>query len=566
MTTFITFVVCATIVVLGMMTLRSIRSARRAANRRIDALRTVFADVPHPVSSNYRTLMLSRAEAHGDDVEHLWHEYNETLVGGRGGELLNTVDAEHYFRSDTLAPELLHDRTISGRSSILTVLGVLGTFLGLTFGLEGIDLSGSADQLTEGVRVLISGASTAFLTSVFGVTASLIVQAAEKRASGKIEAAIQSLQIDLDHLFEKQTSEASLVAIMNSSEASQEHLAVLGEQIGAKLQQTVGTLAGDLRESVDHMQRSVEEAITTTIAPEMERIATLAANQSADIFEGLVDKFAGRFEQIGVTLADRLDAASATMSTTLDYLGERMAQQADEHHERMSEIRSATQRQVELLDTHLPDVIERLDDAVARLDTVSVQLTPASENLRVTADAFERTSTGFRDVLSDSTESFERITDQHARAAETVSELTGRLENLTSSTTAASAMLEEASVTLRDGLSGMREQQEQSYAAAQAQQQAFLEGLRSHQAQVLDKLAAEIDGFRTSLTAWFVDYSNAVKEQTDSRMNEWNEHTHAYTSTMLDAARALSAAVEDIEGVLLGTDPDGGDQTRKVAA
>ncbi|MGF0116030.1 anti-phage ZorAB system protein ZorA [Promicromonospora sp. Marseille-Q5078] len=475
------------------------------------------------------------------------------------------MDADHYFRSDTLAPELLHDRVISNRSSVLTVLGVLGTFLGLTAGLAGVDLAGNADQLTDGVRTLISGASTAFITSVFGVVASLIVQGVEKSAGHKVEGSIQALQAQLDRLFDKQTSEASLVSIMNSSEESEKHLAVLGEQIGAKLQETVGSLAGDLRESVDHMQRSVEEAITSTIAPEMERIATMAAQQSSDIFEGLVEKFAGRFEQIGITLADRLDDASSTMSTTLDYLGSRMAQQADEHAERMEEMRSATQRQVELLEEHLPRVVERLDEATARLDAVSEQLAPSAENLRTTAETFERTSTAFRDVLADSVESFEEINAKHAGATEMITALTERLESLTTSTAAASSVLEEASGALRDGMAGMQEQQGASFEAVRAQQQSFLDALRAHQAEVLDKLATEVDGFRTSLTAWFVDYSGAVKEQTDSRMNAWNEQTLAYTSTMLDAARALSAAVEDIEQLQVPS-PGGGDETRQVAA
>ncbi|MCK9792324.1 anti-phage defense ZorAB system protein ZorA [Isoptericola sp. 4D.3] len=565
MATFLTIAFCLAILGVGVQTWVQISRAKKRAVARITGVHAVVDEVPPPATVQHRAWLHQRAQEQVPDVAHLWGEYNETLVVEREGRLLNTVDAEHYFRTDTLAPELLHNRVLTTRPAVLTVLGVFGTFVGLAFGLSHIDLSGSADELTAGVRDLINGASFAFYTSVAGVLASLVVQAREKWVARTVTAQVEGVQTAIDRLFHKQTSEASLVSIMNSSEESQKHLAVLGEQIGSKLQETVGSLAGDLRESVDHMQRSVEEAITSTIAPEMERIATMAAQQSSDIFEGLVEKFAGRFEQIGITLADRLDNASATMSTTLDYLGSRMAQQADEHAERMEEMRSASQRQVELLDKHLPLVVERLDEATAQLDSVSEQLAPSAENLRATAESFEATSTAFRDVLTDSVESFEEISGRYAGATDTITTLTERLEHLTSSAVAASSMLEEASGVLREGLAGMQEQQERSFDAVRTQQQSFLDALRAHQAEVLEKLAAEVDGFRTSLTAWFVDYSGAVKEQTDSRMNVWNEQTHAYTSTMLDAARALSAAVEDIEQLRVPS-PGGGDETRQVAA
>ncbi|MGF0116031.1 hypothetical protein ACQFYA_06835 [Promicromonospora sp. Marseille-Q5078] len=90
MTTFITFAVCAAIVGMGLWTLVKIRNAHRLARLRIEGVRAVVADVPHPATSDYRTLMLRRAQDGNVEVAHLWHEYNETLVNGRDGALLNT--------------------------------------------------------------------------------------------------------------------------------------------------------------------------------------------------------------------------------------------------------------------------------------------------------------------------------------------------------------------------------------------------------------------------------------------------------------------------------------------
>lgn len=60
-------------------------------------------------------------------------------------------------------------------TTVLTSLGVLGTFLGIMVGLEGIDkkLDGDTHQAFDAVRDLLGGMSTAFVTSIVGMVASL---------------------------------------------------------------------------------------------------------------------------------------------------------------------------------------------------------------------------------------------------------------------------------------------------------------------------------------------------------------------------------------------------------
>ena len=58
--------------------------------------------------------------------------------------------------------------------SFLTGLGILGTFIGLTWGLLGLDLSSSGMGLLAGINTLISSSGTAFITSLVGIGLSLI--------------------------------------------------------------------------------------------------------------------------------------------------------------------------------------------------------------------------------------------------------------------------------------------------------------------------------------------------------------------------------------------------------
>ncbi|PFG42419.1 ABC-type transporter Mla subunit MlaD [Isoptericola jiangsuensis] len=521
--TVITYAFCAVIVALALTTAIQIEVARATAKRRINGVQAVV-DTPGPYRAEHRAHLARTAKEHEREVAHLWGEFDETLVTSPDGRLLNTQDADYHFRSEALAPELLHSRILLTRPAVLTVLGVLGTFTGLAVGLSAIDLNGDTDHLTEGVGTLINGARFAFITSVVGVVGSVVVQALEKGRSRGISRDIRRLQATIDERFEKQTAEASLVSIMHSSSASQEHLSSLGEQIGASLQ--------------------------AAVAPAMERLTEHAARQSEQVFEQLVGKFAAHFEALGTTLADRLDSSTRALTQTIDYLGEKLAQQADEHHERMVQIRELTSQQVQLLSQHLPAVVDRLETATGRLDEVGQQLVPAAEHLRATSESFASTSTTFGDLLDRSTETLDSVTAQQAQATTSLEGLTERLGVLTVSTVSAAAKIDGAAGLLEDGLDGLDQQQRSLLAAMREQQDSYLTGLREHQEESLTALTREIDGFRTSLSSWFTEYSEAVERHTTSRMSTWNESTSAFTSTMLDAAKALSATVEEIDTAL----------------
>ncbi len=67
---------------------------------------------------------------------------------------------------------LKHKRTIDAFPSIVSTLGVFGTFLGITIGLAGFDVS----DLTKSIPILLGGLKTAFYTSLCGMGGSLVLR------------------------------------------------------------------------------------------------------------------------------------------------------------------------------------------------------------------------------------------------------------------------------------------------------------------------------------------------------------------------------------------------------
>jgi len=110
---------------------------------------------------------------------HLWKEFDETLVEAKVGEeihLHNIYDADHFFNSSTLARGITESRMLAAVPGFLTALGVIGTFVGLQLGLSELNIGNdvAVQEMKDGLAHVISGAKIAFMTSVWGVTLSVL--------------------------------------------------------------------------------------------------------------------------------------------------------------------------------------------------------------------------------------------------------------------------------------------------------------------------------------------------------------------------------------------------------
>jgi len=67
--------------------------------------------------------------------------------------------------------------------TVFTTLGVLGTFVGIYFGLQNFDV----DKITESIPPLLEGMKTAFSTSIWGIVLSLIFGKASQIVLHRVE-------------------------------------------------------------------------------------------------------------------------------------------------------------------------------------------------------------------------------------------------------------------------------------------------------------------------------------------------------------------------------------------
>ena len=98
-------------------------------------------------------------------------------------------NVEDYVNDDTVTHGPGNAQLAELIPSLLTSLGILGTFMGMTEGLSGLDVT-TTDQMMSGIQNLLNGMQFAFGTSVAGVACSLAFNMLNRIAQGSSYRAI----------------------------------------------------------------------------------------------------------------------------------------------------------------------------------------------------------------------------------------------------------------------------------------------------------------------------------------------------------------------------------------
>ena len=358
--------------------------------QRLRALNSLLnGQTKEALASKRRETLQNALQSQPPEVGKLWREFDESLVSsgfGENGQLFNTLDAEHFFNPLTLARGLSASRLMAATPSFLVAIGVLGTFVGLTVGLESLDLDSRSevDNLRDGIDGLIQGAAVAFMTSVWGVFMSLVLNFAEKLFERSALNGIRKLQQDIDYLYPRIPAEQSLVHIAEYGRESKEALQELHERIGDRLQETINGMS-------DAMQQALSDSLNKIMAPAIDALVNTTSQQSTHALERLATDFmdgmkaAGRDQGESMSrAADGVNAAVSSMTERMDQLFSRLSEQQtrqldgsqdqnrrfDDQLERLSQSAEAREQQLG----------QRFADLMAQLSgQLNSQLTAANE-------------------------------------------------------------------------------------------------------------------------------------------------------------------------------------------
>ncbi|MDR0896480.1 MAG: MotA/TolQ/ExbB proton channel family protein [Oscillospiraceae bacterium] len=239
----------------------------------------------------------------GKRLAPTWRAFLRTAETARGGGVpCNVADVVNEESIILLPGRAALAEIIPG---ICTSLGILGTFVGLSMGINGLDISNLESYLQ-----LTTGIALAFNTSIVGIVASLLFNAIHRFALGRASAALDAFY-------------AAFYAygIQQPPAAETQLLSYQREQTGA-LSQFAHDMSVNLADEIHH-------AIATAMAPvqrSMEDFLNAATRAQVDGLDFVVSRFIDRMNslldgQIG-KLRETLNETAMGQSQTQEALAE----------------------------------------------------------------------------------------------------------------------------------------------------------------------------------------------------------------------------------------------------
>jgi len=127
-----------------------------------------------------------------------WLNYKKTFFNFKD-ESKTDDNAYKYFNEKTLLTNT-NFKLFSAIPSILVGLGILGTFIGLTYGISNFETS-STEKIKESIQTLLAGMSTAFVSSIWGMLFSILYTFWEKYQSHNLRVGLIKFCNSLDNQY-----------------------------------------------------------------------------------------------------------------------------------------------------------------------------------------------------------------------------------------------------------------------------------------------------------------------------------------------------------------------------
>ncbi len=287
----------------------------------------------------------------GREMQGPWRRFlvNAEQLDARG---LN-CNVEDYVNDDTVIYAVGHAQLAEVVPSLLTSLGILGTFIGLMRGLGGLDMTDAAKTM-ESIPQLIGGMTYAFTTSIAGVACSLVFNMLNRMAYGSATRAIDDFNDAFSDLVMQKPLEDTVQLI-----CQQEDRAAMLRRMSGDLSARVSEgILSSVEQSLVPVAQSMNQFILGQTQAQIDGVNNIANQFIAQMNRSLGNQF--------VQLGQTLSAINQAQSVSYDSLERTMAA-ADQILTGMAQVQSVTQRVMERFENYIGTIEQAQDSSGAFL-------------------------------------------------------------------------------------------------------------------------------------------------------------------------------------------------------
>ncbi|MBM4290712.1 MAG: hypothetical protein FJ138_04150, partial [Deltaproteobacteria bacterium] len=288
-----------------------------------------------------------------------------------------------------LSGDLTYPRltNINAGITICTLLGLLGTFIGMSKGLA--DINTSDEKLLEGAKNLIGNMSYAFETSLWGVSASALLTVVQSAVHYSVKNHFQKIYAAI-HKDPKQTQRLitpiemlARIERAQSPEVAREMSAVV-LQMSASVDLLADAARGfNLDRLGAEIGRSLEQSVINHMSPPLERLASEVRdlrqsheNQREEMLRSVIDELntrvflpiTGQIRDLATQLA-RSDETTQTLVSAVKITSDDLTRLSASIHdslESMRETQQATYAELQKYANFLSDTLTKSNEILAK--------------------------------------------------------------------------------------------------------------------------------------------------------------------------------------------------------
>lgn len=341
-------------------------------------------------------------------LKDCWREFEETLLipgddfEGEKEVILNTHLTSTHFNQRNILWHYVNMRFYNALPNILTGLGIIGTFIGLSIGIylaaPGLNSNEMSDA-KNALNTLLDGAALAFITSIAGLISSLSFSFYEKMRLHRFNKRCQSLVAEIDARVEYFSAER--LANKSLEESKKQSIAL-------------ESFANDLAVSLGQV---IEQQVAAPMVAAIDALRNEQKTASDDTLERLMKEFSS---SISGAAGEEMKA----FASSVEVMSQQMEQQVASLNQGQQEMQQASKQAVaemsEALSKGSADIAKGIADAVSDLSS------GMSEAIKgVTKELEEAGAKLARDLSS----AIENVTEIAAKLKEASTEMSSMSES-----------------------------------------------------------------------------------------------------------------------------------------
>ncbi len=471
----------------------------------------------------------------GSKLEQLCETYRKTInIKTQNGDKSN-IPSSSVFNDITVAKvHKLNLRMLDTASGTLVGLGLLGTFLGLTWGVKGIDIS-TSENIQDGIQNLLGGMGTAFLTSLVGMSCSLIYTALDKTLRNKLNRNLIYLTESLDEKYyiddielQKLNQKQLLNTLYNSlkSDMEQQSKSLITE-IASKL-----SYSNDSGENI-----TVANAIREILSENTEQskaLKSFSTDLALELNNGFDEILSRQMQQKILPLMESVDATTKSVIEHIDQMASTVASPASGMMESVvDELKKSMSAIVDEFKTNLSG------STTSQLETLALQLGSASQTMGDFPKNMENISNTLQVTIHEVKNAIAEISKTSATANSTA------MQQMQEQIAFATGSISNAITEVKEVMSGLTQ-------SSQEQSNQMVAKL----ADATEKMGAFLDNTIVSLSSSVQNSMKSITDDVSSKQADLialQEDTTTQTKKLLESFNAGLDRLEKMNEYITGT-------------